>query len=63
MAIRTQKLDEAASPDRLSLEVSFFGGHRIAIYLAWLFNICLKRCYLPSDLTTSVSGIAMSCAG
>jgi len=53
-AISQLKMGKATGPDGVSVEAFKFGGHRLAVYLALLFNVCMWCGYVPRDLLCSV---------
>ena len=53
-AISKLKMGKATGPDGVNVEAFKFGGHRLAVYLTLLFNVCMVCGYLPRDLLCSV---------
>ena len=53
-AISQIKTGKAAGPDGIAVEAYKYGGHRLAIYLTLLFNLCLWCNHLPKNLICSL---------
>ena len=53
-AIYGLKLNKAAGPDGIAADALVFGGHRLAVYLTYLFNLCIYYNYLPCNLIRTV---------
>lgn len=48
-AIRLQKKCKAAGPNNLCMESFLHAGVRLCVHLSFLYNMCLKHCYLPDS--------------
>ena len=46
-AVANQKRGKAPGPDGISMEAFLFGGHRLKLYLSFLFNLFLTNGYVP----------------
>ena len=53
-AIQDQKLGKTVGPDGISMEAFAHGGHRLAVLITLLFNMCFKFCYVPVIFSLSV---------
>ena len=53
-AISQLKLGQAAGPDGVCVEVFQFDGHRLAVYLTLLFNMCMWCGILPRNLLYTI---------
>ena len=53
-AISLLSAGKAVGPDGVSAEAFKYGGHRVAVYLTLLFNVCLWSGHLPRQLLCSV---------
>jgi len=52
-AISNQKLGKAAGPDGICTEAFIYGGHRLQLYLCFLFNMFLLHGYVPEAFCQS----------
>ena len=53
-AISQLKGGKAVGPDGVPVEAYKYGGHRLVVYLALFFNMCLRGGYLPKQFICSM---------
>ena len=54
-AISKQKIGKAVGMDGIAMEALIYGGHKLAIDVCFLFNLCLSMATCPGDLWTQRS--------
>jgi len=54
-SLKLMKKGKSPGPDGLHTEAFMFGGHRLCLYLCFLFNLFLKYGYVPSSFSSTVA--------
>ena len=52
-ALQKLKKGRAAGPDGINAEAFIYGGHKLYVHIAFLFNLFISHCYLPSEFMQS----------